>query len=47
VITMRDAGGGGVGDPAARDPAHIRADLAAGLITRGFAARYYKQLSSP
>ncbi len=46
VITMRDAGGGGVGDPAARDPARIRADLAAGLITAGYAARYYPQFSS-
>ena len=41
VIELLDAGGGGYGDPAARDPQLIREDLRQGFITPAGAARDY------
>lgn len=35
VVTLEMPGGGGYGDPAARDPARIAADRADGYVTRG------------
>ena len=35
TLVMETPGGGGIGDPHARDPASIRADVDAGLITGG------------
>ena len=40
VVTMAPGGGGGYGDPALRPPAMWADDLADGLVTPGFAARY-------
>ena len=40
-FTMRDAGGGGFGDPAARPRAKVLADLEEGLITAGTAREVY------
>jgi N-methylhydantoinase B/oxoprolinase/acetone carboxylase alpha subunit len=39
-VVMETAGGGGYGDPAARDPAQIRADLADGKISAEAAKAY-------
>jgi N-methylhydantoinase B len=41
VIIHEQAGAGGFGDPRERDPALIRADLADGKITPGFAKAHY------
>jgi N-methylhydantoinase B len=41
VIRHEQSGGGGHGDPAARDPAAIARDLADGKITPGYARRYH------
>ncbi|MGG5888922.1 hydantoinase B/oxoprolinase family protein [Falsiroseomonas sp. HC035] len=41
VVTIETSGGGGHGDPAARDPSAIDADLALGLVTPAGAARDY------
>ena len=41
LIVHEQAGGGGFGDPAARDPALIAEDLADGKITQAFARRHY------
>ena len=40
-FTMRDAGGGGFGDPANRPRAKVLADLEEGLITAGTAREVY------
>jgi N-methylhydantoinase B len=34
VVVMRSAGGGGYGDPLERDPERVRADVAAGYVSR-------------
>jgi N-methylhydantoinase B len=34
VVVMQSAGGGGYGDPLARDPERVRADVRAGYVTR-------------
>ena len=34
VVVLESAGGGGFGDPLARDPARVREDVAAGLVSR-------------
>ena len=34
VVIMRSAGGGGYGDPLTRDPERVRADVAAGYVSR-------------
>jgi N-methylhydantoinase B len=41
VVTIETSGGGGHGDPGARDPAAIKADLLLGLVTPEGAARDY------
>ena len=41
VIRHEQPGGGGHGDPAARDPAAIERDLADGKITAEHARTYY------
>ena len=41
VLSICAAGGGGFGDPAARDPARIRRDLESGLVTQAAAERDY------
>lgn len=45
VVTIETSGGGGHGDPAARAPAAIQADLALGLVTEAGAARDYAPAS--
>jgi N-methylhydantoinase B len=40
-LTIRMAGGGGYGDPARRDPAVLRHDVAEGYVTPAGAARDY------
>jgi N-methylhydantoinase B len=37
---METAGGGGYGDPAARDPAQVRADVEDGKVSEGGAKAY-------
>ena len=41
LIVHEQAGAGGFGDPAARDPALVREDLLDGKITAEFARRHY------
>jgi len=41
LITHEQAGGGGFGDPLARDAALVREDIADGKTTRAFAAEHY------
>jgi N-methylhydantoinase B len=41
LIVHEQAGGGGFGDPAARDPALVREDVLDGKITPEFAQRHY------
>ena len=41
LIVHEQAGGGGFGDPSARDPALIAEDIADGKITQAFARRHY------
>ncbi len=41
VISVHDAGGGGFGDPSARDPDRIRHDLDAGQVTRAWVEKNY------
>ncbi|OYW96859.1 MAG: hypothetical protein B7Z14_19100, partial [Bosea sp. 32-68-6] len=41
VVTIETSGGGGHGDPAARDPAALRRDLELGFVTAAAAARDY------
>ena len=41
VVVLESAGGGGFGDPLARDPAQVRADVAAGLVSRERALEGY------
>ena len=41
TLTVYEAGGGGYGDPRRRDPALVRADIAAGLVTMESARRDY------
>jgi N-methylhydantoinase B len=41
IITVNAGGGGGYGDPARRDPARVRADLALGYITPEAARTLY------
>jgi N-methylhydantoinase B len=41
VLVMETPGGGGIGDPASRDPARVRADLDAGLISADTARAVY------
>ena len=41
VISVADAGGGGFGDPASRDPARIRHDLQSGAVSRLWVERHY------
>jgi N-methylhydantoinase B len=33
IVVMQSAGGGGYGDPLARDPAHVREDVRAGYVS--------------
>ena len=40
-FTMRDAGGGGFGEPANRPRAKVLADVAAGLVTPAAAREVY------
>jgi N-methylhydantoinase B len=42
-LRVETGGGGGLGDPARRDAALVRADIAAGRISPGFAATHYPQ----
>jgi N-methylhydantoinase B len=41
VVVMQSAGGGGFGDPLDRDPASVRADVLAGLVSRARARDGY------
>lgn len=41
VVVMRSAGGGGFGDPLTRDPERVRADVAAGYVSRARAREGY------
>ncbi len=41
VVLMRSAGGGGFGDPLARDPERVREDVATGYVTVDAAAEAY------
>jgi N-methylhydantoinase B len=41
LITHEQAGGGGYGDPQARDPQLVREDIADGKISRSFAQQYH------
>ncbi len=41
VVTLRDAGGGGFGDPGARDRRHLARDIIEGAVSREAAARDY------
>ncbi|MDR5759256.1 hydantoinase B/oxoprolinase family protein [Caballeronia sp. LZ035] len=41
IVEIRDAGGGGFGDPARRPVARIAADLDAGLVSAQFVAAHY------
>jgi N-methylhydantoinase B len=41
LIVHEQAGGGGFGDPAARNPALIAEDLVDGKITEAFVRRHY------
>ncbi|OGL18275.1 MAG: hypothetical protein A3F92_04030 [Candidatus Rokubacteria bacterium RIFCSPLOWO2_12_FULL_71_22] len=41
VVLMESSGGGGFGDPLARDPALVAADVAEGYVTPGAAERIY------
>jgi N-methylhydantoinase B len=41
TLTVREAGGGGSGDPRARDAAALRADIAEGFVTAAAARRDY------
>ncbi len=41
IVTLRIPGGGGYGDPAGRDRAHLLADLQAGLVSETAARRLY------
>jgi N-methylhydantoinase B len=41
VIIHEQAGAGGFGDPAARDPGLVREDLLDGKISAAFARRFY------
>ncbi|OYW33425.1 MAG: hypothetical protein B7Z45_08480 [Azorhizobium sp. 12-66-6] len=41
LVTIETSGGGGYGDPAQRDPAHLAEDLAEGLVTPEAAQRLY------
>jgi len=41
VVVMRSAGGGGYGDPLERDPERVRADVAAGYVSRPRAREGY------
>ena len=40
-LTLIEAGGGGFGDPAKRDPAKVRADVEQGFVTPEGARRDY------
>lgn len=40
-VTVQTPGGGGIGDPARRDPAALRADLEGGLVSQAAAQRVY------
>ena len=42
LFTMRDAGGGGFGDPEHRPRAHVLADVAEGFVSRGVARDVYR-----
>ncbi|TDR92955.1 hydantoinase B/oxoprolinase family protein [Enterovirga rhinocerotis] len=46
VISVEDSGGGGFGDPAARDPNRIRSDLQQGLVTRDWVVEHYPDQAS-
>jgi N-methylhydantoinase B len=41
TLVVREAGGGGWGDPLARDPARVLADVQAGAVSAGAALRDY------
>ncbi|MBM3219439.1 MAG: hydantoinase B/oxoprolinase family protein [Candidatus Rokubacteria bacterium] len=41
VVVLESAGGGGYGDPLARDPARVRDDVVAGLVSRARAREGY------
>jgi N-methylhydantoinase B/oxoprolinase/acetone carboxylase alpha subunit len=45
-VVMETAGGGGYGDPAARDPAKLRADLADGKVSNE-GAKVYRESIDP
>ncbi len=47
VVVMRSSGGGGFGDPAARDPALLSADIADGVVTEAGRAAYAPPASAP
>jgi N-methylhydantoinase B len=47
VVVLESAGGGGFGDPLARDPAQVRADVAAGLVSRERALEGYGVVLTP
>src|SRR5205807_210833 len=40
-VVVETAGGGGFGDPSARDPAHVAADIANGKVSRAAARELY------
>jgi N-methylhydantoinase B len=46
VLELASGGGGGFGDPATRDPAAIKDDVAAGYVTAAAARRSYPQVAA-
>jgi N-methylhydantoinase B len=46
TLELRMPGGGGVGDPAGRDPALLAADVEAGLVGADAARTLYRPTSS-
>ncbi len=47
AVVMQSAGGGGYGDPLARDPERVRADVLGGLVSRGRAREGYGVVLTP
>lgn len=47
VVVLESAGGGGFGDPLTRDPARVRDDVAAGLVSRDRARDGYGVVLTP
>jgi N-methylhydantoinase B len=47
IVVMQSAGGGGYGDPLARDPAHVREDVRAGYVSLERAREGYGVVLAP